>query len=283
MSGAVRYRVAKEPSKAGFLAGHDLLMAHGQPWQLPLWEVEIRTAYHGIRAASVSRRVFSVTATGSLRRPQCQQGLKLHRSACSTSMVRPCALRQAPYEGGALLFLSLERPRIVIETPSGELGSTAINMNTVVPVEGLVTPFVTRPLVKSTKHPEEKLISWAPRVLAPVAQLPKTLFRASHLSEIRRSAFTAMFLLKKRCRAKILHRNRNPIPPVHRYADIPHSEVCHTPPPRRPQSDGAPWHSPLVSLVGDAAQRAAETKAAFVPQDINSSSPAQKPDEAQRS
>ncbi|KAJ7161001.1 hypothetical protein C8R46DRAFT_357786 [Mycena filopes] len=37
--GNVRFRLAEQPDKEGFAAGHDLLLAHGLPWKLPLLEV----------------------------------------------------------------------------------------------------------------------------------------------------------------------------------------------------------------------------------------------------
>ncbi|KAJ7452112.1 hypothetical protein B0H11DRAFT_301207 [Mycena galericulata] len=37
--GAIRFRVTKNSDPGSFLTGHDLLMTHGLPWQIPVWEL----------------------------------------------------------------------------------------------------------------------------------------------------------------------------------------------------------------------------------------------------
>ncbi|KAJ7222320.1 hypothetical protein GGX14DRAFT_352860 [Mycena pura] len=68
LAGGVRFRVvpqAPAPNRVGpaFAAGHDLLMAHGLPWHLPVWEILTRRAYSCLRDVLVKDEL----APGRLR------------------------------------------------------------------------------------------------------------------------------------------------------------------------------------------------------------------------
>ncbi|KAJ7854933.1 hypothetical protein B0H14DRAFT_2755317 [Mycena olivaceomarginata] len=82
IGGGLRFRVAETPGKDAFLAGHDLMMPHGLPWHLPVWEIVVRGMYRGLlgvleqdgfaprplqaacRALNVSRDSVFITALG---------------------------------------------------------------------------------------------------------------------------------------------------------------------------------------------------------------------------
>ncbi|KAF7326667.1 hypothetical protein MVEN_02603800 [Mycena venus] len=192
----------EKPDKEGFLTGHDLLMSHGLPWQLPIWEVVWRPAYHGIldvltadgfappllkqacMSLNVARDSVFITALGD------PWAVDWSKEFSRVYFVRPLhspvaalvrhpwysrnASRNAPYTGRGLVS--------VIKMPDGELGLRidkvltlqrhAMNLKTALPVEGLVTSFLPRLIHKSTKVSEEQMDKQVNHVTFPVSQLP---------------------------------------------------------------------------------------------------------------
>ncbi|KAF8192670.1 hypothetical protein K438DRAFT_854524 [Mycena galopus ATCC 62051] len=200
--GAVRFRVAATPSKEGFLAGHDMLMDHGLPWQIPLWEIFQQSSY---------RKISAILMRDGLAPPLLQQAC-LAMNVCRDSVFIPAlgvpwavnwsveysrvyfvrqnhhpvaalvghpwfsqtSERKAPYIGRGLVS--------VVKDSNGALGlridkvlrlvQYGINRKTVVPAEGLVTPFNARPIFKTTKMSMEKMVNAAHQVYSPILHLP---------------------------------------------------------------------------------------------------------------
>ncbi|KAJ6554558.1 hypothetical protein B0H19DRAFT_1154041 [Mycena capillaripes] len=202
LAGAVRFRVAEKPDKASFLAGHDLLMSHGLPWQLPIWEIVIRPAFkdildilaadgfapEGLQLAcnsfNIVRDSVFIAALGEpwavdwatefsrvyFVRPFQHPIPSLIRHPWFNSGTE----RKAPCTGRGLVS--------VVQTTDGRLGlridkvlslkQHTITRGTIIPAEGLVTEFQPRLIHKSTKVSELRMDSMVGSIIRPVSKMP---------------------------------------------------------------------------------------------------------------
>ncbi|KAJ6469012.1 hypothetical protein C8R47DRAFT_1150898 [Mycena vitilis] len=203
LAGGIRFRVAEQPDKAGFLAGHDLMMAHGLPWHIPIWELLERRRFASIAkilaadgftpslfkescaALNVERDSVFITALGepwavdwSTEFSRIYFGRPFHTPTAALVRhpwyYRGSDLRKAPFTGRGLVS--------VIQTPDGQLGlrvekvlhiqQHCLNTICVTPADGVVAALQTRLIHRSTKVSEEKMDLVEHHVLKPVSKLP---------------------------------------------------------------------------------------------------------------
>ncbi|KAJ7630015.1 hypothetical protein DFH06DRAFT_1337937 [Mycena polygramma] len=203
LAGGIRFRVADQPDKAGFLAGHDLMMAHGLPWHIPIWEllerrqfariVKILTAdgfapplfKEACAALNVERDSVFITALGepwavdwSTEFSRVYFARPFHTPTAALVRhpwyYRGSDVRKAPFTGRGLVS--------VIQTPDGTLGlrvekvlhiqQHCVNTTCITPVDGVVAALQTRLIHRSTKLSEEEMDKVEYHVLSPVSKLP---------------------------------------------------------------------------------------------------------------
>ncbi|KAJ7042864.1 hypothetical protein C8F04DRAFT_55534 [Mycena alexandri] len=217
MGGCLRFRLTDHPSSQGFLAGHDLLLPHGLPWELPIWEAVTWSGYQNI---------LDVLTADGFAPPMLQvacKSLNVWRDSVFISalgqpwvvnwatefsriyVIRPFlhpvptliqhpwfhyrrgGSRKAPYSGRGIVS--------IIKTPDGELAlrvekvlsliQHSINRHTVKPVEGAATELVARLFQKSTKISELKAFQTVTHALPPIERLPWARADASPLKVYR--------------------------------------------------------------------------------------------------
>ncbi|KAJ7631969.1 hypothetical protein DFH06DRAFT_1223346 [Mycena polygramma] len=203
LAGGIRFRVAEQPDKAGFLAGHDLMMAHGLPWHIPVWELLERRQFASIAkilaadgfapplfkeacaALNVERDSVFITALGepwavdwSTEFSRVYFARPFHTPTAALVRhpwyYRGSDLRKAPFTGRGLVS--------VIQTPDGQLGlrvekvlhikQHCLNTTCITPADGVVAALQTRLIHRSTKLSEEKMDLVEHHVLRPVSKLP---------------------------------------------------------------------------------------------------------------
>ncbi|KAJ7756276.1 hypothetical protein B0H16DRAFT_696393 [Mycena metata] len=203
LCGCIRFRVAEDPSSRGFQAGHDLLLPHGLPWEIPIWETVTWGGYKNLldvlaadgfappllqlacRSANVERDSVFISALGQ---PWLVDwATEFSRIYVIRPLLHPVpiliphpwfqnyrGLRPAPYSGRGIVS--------VITTPEGNLGlrvdkvlymtQHSNNLDTVRPVDGLVTELGARLVQKSTKGTELKAFQTVVHALSPIKMLP---------------------------------------------------------------------------------------------------------------
>ncbi|KAJ7456918.1 hypothetical protein FB451DRAFT_1275240 [Mycena latifolia] len=199
--GGIRFRVAKTPD--GFLEGHDLLMPHGLPWHIPIWEVCSRRRTHrylcerleadgfaprqmllAAEKANVDRDSVFITALGQPWVIDFQwEFIRIFLAAPSMHPVP--ALVSAPWFSKSSTFQAPFYGRGLVSIVPGDDGAFGLrvdkilkldqktaNNRIVVPTEGSVTPLVARSILKQTKMSEAKMSKLVGGVNSALRDLP---------------------------------------------------------------------------------------------------------------
>ncbi|KAJ7701549.1 hypothetical protein B0H17DRAFT_1195329 [Mycena rosella] len=202
LGGGVRFRVAQSPDAHGFLAGHDLLMEHGLPWHIPIWQLCSRRAHTNLLTVlkadgfappemllaseklNISNDSVLVTALGQPWVVRWNWEFSRvyftapDRHAVSTLVnmpwVKTGSAFPTPYSGRGLVS--------VIRLPDGTLGlrvdkvlqlrRDGVNINTIMPEEGLVVPFRGSLILKQTKMAQDKRMLLVDKVNVACQRLP---------------------------------------------------------------------------------------------------------------
>ncbi|KAJ7271037.1 hypothetical protein C8J57DRAFT_1320512 [Mycena rebaudengoi] len=196
--GAIRFRLATDSHRANFLAGTDLLLPHGLPWQLSIWEVATSPFYkclcdvlardgfaptYLIEAcvlANVGRD--SVTLRALKESWVVDWQWEASRVYIAAPNRRPVAtLIKHPWYDKSSAFRSPYQGRgivSIVESPKGEFAlrvdrvldliEHTVNLRTVVPTAGHISPLRFREILKTTKKTTRCLNNlWRLPVLSP--------------------------------------------------------------------------------------------------------------------
>ncbi|KAJ7146124.1 hypothetical protein C8R44DRAFT_8054 [Mycena epipterygia] len=187
LGSGVRFRVAEGPDTHSFVEGHDLLMPHGIPWQLPIIEIMTLRKYAGLR---------NVLAADGFAPPQlklaCDSVQVVRDSVFISALGMPWAVDWR-WEFSRVYVVSPDRRPLpllvkhpwfrrgsVYSAPNSGRGLVSlvkdadgnsglrvdkvlsliqhnINTSAMLPAEGQVTPFSSRLILKQTKMSEAKM------------------------------------------------------------------------------------------------------------------------------
>ncbi|KAJ7054754.1 hypothetical protein C8F01DRAFT_1374343 [Mycena amicta] len=202
LAGALRFRLAKEPTRHAFLNGTDLLMEHGIPWALPIWEIITLRVYENLfkmlirdgfapltmqttcNSLDVSRDSVFMTALGI---PWATDFSYEHsRLYICANPMHPIPLmihhpwfnrkvsKMSPISGRAILS--------IVQQPDCTYGlrvNKILRLNhetqvsgTTIPTEGQITPLRVRAVVRTTKITEAKLVALESAAVSPIRNLP---------------------------------------------------------------------------------------------------------------
>ncbi|KAJ7079997.1 hypothetical protein B0H15DRAFT_492403 [Mycena belliarum] len=200
--GGLRFRVAATPDKGGFLGGHDLLMPHGLPWHIPIWELCTRRIHGDVlrilkedgfappemifasEKANVARDSVFITALGQRWPVDFQWEFSRIYLASPGRLPIPTLVQHSWYDNSSRFFAPSYGRGLVSLTKDANgalqlrlekvlrLVKRTTNVKTLVPEEGSVTPFVGRIILKSTKKEEAKLRLLVGEVHAASRELP---------------------------------------------------------------------------------------------------------------
>ncbi|KAF7321071.1 hypothetical protein HMN09_00194500 [Mycena chlorophos] len=201
ITGSIRFRLADEPTRRAFLDGKDLLMPHGIPWSLPLWELIVH---------KWGRNLFNILLHDGFAPPSMQVACKSHGFSRDSVLMPALGMPWATdfkfehsrvyvcLPGMHPMPLMISHPWFnrdvrpvsaatgrgilsIVQLPDTTYGLRVDRVfhmkqelsisRTIIPQEGLITPLHVRALVKSTKIGEAKLRKLENYAFSPIRNL----------------------------------------------------------------------------------------------------------------